>query len=175
MYGPLPVSFIAPIGGIRECRDKCIALADDRASAVVEVQVKSSSFEGERFEDWPRAEEPPRCDPWPRCDLLPASRLAIEARARWALIPTDVLSAVAMEASALPSKVRLKVASLASSLPSKVRLKVLTTLFSALPSKVLSKAEPTEAAARGEGSPRVEEAPAGACFERFRNLALDAL
>ena len=41
---------------------------------------------------------------------------------------------------------------------------------SALPSKVLS-----EAAARDEGSPRDEEAPAGTFFERFRNLDLDAL
>jgi hypothetical protein len=106
----------------------------------------------------PRAEE--RCDPRLRCDLLPAFTLDIDARARLAVRPIDVLFAVAVEASALPSKMRLK---------------VLPTLFSALPSKVLSKAEPTEAAARGEGSPRVEEAPAGACFERFRNLALDAL
>ena len=63
---------------------------------------------------------------------------------------------------------------MASSLPSKVRLKV-ASLASSLPSKVLSEVEPTEGAARGEGSPRAEEAPAGTFFERFRNLDLDAL
>ena len=108
----------------------------------------------------PRAEEPPaRCDPWLRCDLLPAFRLDIDARAMLTVRPIDVLFAVAVEASVLPSKMRLK---------------VLPMLISGLPSKVLSKAETAEAAARGEGSPRVEEAPAGACFERFRYLAFDA-
>ena len=42
-----------------------------------------------------RAEESPvRCDPWPRCDLLPAFRLDIDARARLAVRPIDVLFAV---------------------------------------------------------------------------------
>ena len=120
----------------------------------------------------PRAEE--RCDPRLRCDLLPAFTLDIDARARLAVRPIDVLFAVAVEASALPSKMRLKVLpTLFSALPSKVLSKAEPT--KALPSKVLSKAEPTKAAARVEGSPRDEEAPAGASFERFRNLALDAL
>jgi hypothetical protein len=89
--------------------------------------------------------------------------LAIDARARRALRTIDVLT---VEASALQSKVRLKLASLASSLPTKVAFDA----SSALPLKVLS-----EGAARGEGSPRVEEAPAETFFERFRNLDLDAL
>ena len=40
-----------------------LGAALDGAAAEAEVPVKSSTFEGERFEGWPRAEEPPALRP----------------------------------------------------------------------------------------------------------------
>ena len=67
-----------------------LGAALDGAAAEAEVPVKSSTFEGERFEGWPRAEEPPALRPLAGLRLTGsvqvASRLAIDARARRAFL-----------------------------------------------------------------------------------------
>ena len=90
--------------------------------------------------------------PFEIAHLLPTSRLVIEARARRAFRPIDVLS---------PERV-------ASALLSKVRLNEVVSCCCHVVSCCCHEEW-------GEGSPNAKEAPAGICFERFLNLDLDAL
>ena len=95
-------------------------------------------------------------------DLLPTARLVIDARARRAFRPIDVLS---------PGRV-------ASALLSKVRLKEVVSCCCHVVSCCSHGARARlgqGSQAWGECSPNAKEAPAGTCFERFLNLDLDAL